>query len=75
MLEKCEEISEGELGLPSATEHRVELKADSAPLNMPSCRAGSHKREEVRNQIEYGPDAGVIEPAQTVWPCRIYLET
>lgn len=40
MLYKYEEVFEGTLGQIRYTEHRVELKPDSTPVNMPPYRVG-----------------------------------
>ena len=73
MLEGYKKVFEGKLGQIRATEHRIELKSDTNPVNLPPYRAGPAKREEIRKQIEYQLEAGVIEPAQTEWASPVLL--
>jgi len=73
VLEKHETVLAGKLGTVKATEHRINLKPGSKPVNMPPYRAGPLKRDQIREQIEYQLDAGVIEPAQTEWASPVLL--
>ena len=60
ILEKHKAMFSGKLGTVHATEHRIELKSDTAPICQQPYRAGPEKREQIRKQIAYQLEAGVI---------------
>ena len=73
ILEKHKAMFSGQLGTVHATEHRIELKPDTAPIRQQPYRAGPEKREQIREQIAYQLAAGVIEPAFSEWASPVLL--
>ena len=73
LLEKHRALWSLHLGSIKATEHQIELKPGSKPVQLDRYRRGPRTRELIRAQVDRMLKLEVIEPSQSEWASPVLL--
>lgn len=73
IVKKCHRFFEGKLMQIRATEHGIDLQPGTKPVRQLLYRVGLDKGEEIRKNVEYQLNAGVMDPAFTKWASQVLV--